>query len=272
MTLLSIAIPTYNRADLVARLVAKLLALPGDFEICVQDDGSTDDTATRLADLRGSAGGRLRVGSGPNRGRAAALAAAVAMAQGRFIMLFDDDDSLSPSGLAAVLADCATELPAGCAGHIYHLADGDTDKRLGSAFPVGRSNLLALRADHAVEGDKKEVVLATVLRAAMQPAETARRVPTSLYWARIALKHDVICHNLVIGTKTYHPGGMSATIRRLKQENAAPLLRLNRVRLWAFLRGRYRSAAYAFRALAGLGWHGMQALRNRLIRRAGTGR
>lgn len=246
--LLSVCIPTYNRADLVVDLVRNILAVPGAFEICVHDDGSKDETNARL---RAFGDERLHVTSAANQGRAGALIAAFRAATGKFIMPFDDDDTLSPEGLERVLQDCAAELPHGCVGHIYHLSDAE-GRRIGSEFPVVRSNFVALRADHAVTGDKKEVVLASALRAVMYDSKGMfRRTPTSLFWSRLALDYDVLCHNVIIGTKDYLAGGMSQQIRRLKRQSAYPQFLLKVAVLRGFAHGRYRSARFAWRALLG---------------------
>ena len=258
MKLLSICIATFNRAGLVEHLVRSVLGMPGSFEICVHVDGSTDDTIQRLSLIDDP---RLRVTSDVNCGRAVSLVAAVNNASGRYCMLFDDDDELSDEGLARVLKDCAEPLPEGCVGRIYHLAD-ELGARGGSPFPVARSNLIALRADHAVTGDKKEVVLTEPLRAAMLTDKAYRRVPTSLYWARLALTHDVLCVNEVIGTKTYLAGGMSDSIYRLKRENIHPLILLQEVRLAAFSSRRYRSWRFALRSFIALIIYSVRSLKS----------
>lgn len=254
--LLSICIPTFNRRALVTALARRLLACPGDFEVRVHIDGSSDGTADALAAI---ADPRLVVTAARNRGRARALAAAVGSARGRFVMLFDDDDALSADGLAAVLEDCADAPPPGVIGYIYHLAD-ERGARLGSEFPVERSNLLALRLDHRVAGDKKEVVRTDLLKRAMARAPRgARRVPTSLYWSLLALDGDVLCRNAIIGEKTYLAGGMSHGIAALKAGNARPMAALYRAQLKAFAARRFRSPLAAARALAGLAWYGAAA-------------
>lgn len=256
MTLLSICIPTFNRADRVFRLVSGLLALPGDFEVCVHDDGSSDDTYARLSEIGDP---RLHLSRSSNEGRAQALRLAIGCASGRFAMFQDDDDLLYPEGLAAVLADCAAPLPEGCAGSVYHLED-ERGKRIGGDFPVARSNLLALRADRGVTGDKREVVLRSLLLAAMDVPGRPRRVPTSLYWTRLAHGHDILCRNVTIGRKSYLAGGMSDRIAALKAANPRPMYLLARARVAAFAAGRYRSPGFLLRSLAGVALHGARTV------------
>ncbi len=256
MTLLSICIPTFNRAGAVFALVEALHRVPGDFEICIHDDGSSDGTYARLAEIGDP---RLRLSRSANGGRAQALRAAIGRASGHFAMIHDDDDMLHPEGLAAVLADCAAPLPEGCAGFVYHLED-DLGQRIGGDFPVARSNLVALRADCGVTGDKKEVVLRPLLLAAMDVPGTPCRVPTSLYWTRLACSHDILCRNVTIGRKSYLAGGMSDRIAVLKAANPRPMYLLARGRVAAFAAGRYRSPGFLLRSLAGVAFHGARAV------------
>lgn len=250
--LLSFCIPTFNRAELVTRLVVDLLSQPGPFEICVHVDGSTDDTLERL---QATSNPKLFVRSSENRGRGQALRSAVQMACGKFVILFDDDDKLSPEGLAKILSDCGHDLPDGCTGYIYQLETPD-GQPVGTRFPVERANLISLRADHKVTGDKKEVVCTKKLQAELAKINGSyRRIPTSLYWARLALQGDIICCNDLVGTKNYLTGGMSDTINRLKRDNAWPIVMLNATIIRAYFNGRYTSPRYLARALAATAYY-----------------
>ncbi|WP_368854145.1 glycosyltransferase family 2 protein [Desulfovibrio sp. JC022] len=83
-------IPTYNRADRVCRAVDSVLAQKfADFECLVVNDGSTDDTADRLAEY---ADLRLKVIWQENRGVSAARNFGIANSCGEFIALLDSDD------------------------------------------------------------------------------------------------------------------------------------------------------------------------------------
>ena len=69
--------------------------------------------------------------------------------------------------------------------------------------------------------------------------------------------------NEVIGTKTYLAGGMSDSIKRLKQQNAAPLVLLHKTHLSAFFKGRYRSWRFALRSAFAILVYGVQSLGSR---------
>ena len=94
---ISVIIPTYNRARLIARALASALANiePGD-EILVVDDGSTDDTAAVLATF----GDRIRVIAGRHAGAGAARNTGIAAARGGMVAFLDSDDEWVPGKLA----------------------------------------------------------------------------------------------------------------------------------------------------------------------------
>ncbi|WP_415714565.1 glycosyltransferase family 2 protein [Maridesulfovibrio sp.] len=86
----SVIIPTYNRAAQICRAVDSVLGQTfNDFECMVVDDGSTDDTAERLADY---ADPRLRVFRQENMGVSAARNNGIARSGGDLIALLDSDD------------------------------------------------------------------------------------------------------------------------------------------------------------------------------------
>lgn len=102
----SIVLPTYDRATLLPRAIASVLAqTDGDFELIVVDDGSRDDTAAVVAAIPDP---RIRYVRLPaNRGLPAARNAGLAVARGTFVAFQDSDDEWFPDKLArqrAVLA------------------------------------------------------------------------------------------------------------------------------------------------------------------------
>ena len=100
--LLSVIIPTWNRAHLVCDAINSALnQCPGDVEVIVVDDASTDNTAGLLAETYGNG---IRVLRRETRGGAgAARNAGVALASGEFVAFLDSDDVWLPGKFAAEL-------------------------------------------------------------------------------------------------------------------------------------------------------------------------
>lgn len=98
----SVVIPTYERAGTIERSVASVLRdTDVEVEVLVVDDGSTDDTVSRLARL-GDA--RVRVLERPHEGIAAARNAGVAAATAQFVAFHDSDDEALPGRLSRPVA------------------------------------------------------------------------------------------------------------------------------------------------------------------------
>lgn len=98
--LLSVVLPTYNRADALGKVLDSLGSQdcpPDSFEVVVVDDGSPDDTARTLADFAAGTTLSLRHHSlGKNSGPAAARNAALRMARGGIIIIIGDDIVVPP--------------------------------------------------------------------------------------------------------------------------------------------------------------------------------
>ena len=249
MVTLSICIPTYSRRNNIVRLVNFILEKLDSVEICIHIDGSKDGTLEALSEIDDP---RLKVTFAENAGRAKALASAINNATGKFIMIYDDDDWLLDGTLEMIVEDCQAIQDEKIAGIIY-LMENDKKEVIGDSFPLAQSNFMAIRADLKVKGDKKEVVRAELLKNAVAKNRfSARRIPTSLYWSKIAMTHDVLCKNVVVGGKKYLEGGMTAQISKLKKDNAAPMAQLHAARIKGFLKGRYRSINYFLKSI--LAW------------------
>lgn len=96
----SVIIPAYNVAPFIAETVESLFAQTyQDFEAILINDGSTDDTETRIAPYRD----RLVYIRQPNRGVMAARNAGLKVARGRYIALLDSDDLLLPNFLEVLV-------------------------------------------------------------------------------------------------------------------------------------------------------------------------
>ena len=101
---IAIVIPTHNRADLLPRALASVLAqaCEAPFEVIVVDDGSSDGTSLYLA---GIGDPRLTVlRNDQAQGAAAARNRGLAAVSAPVTVFLDDDDELLPGFLAATLA------------------------------------------------------------------------------------------------------------------------------------------------------------------------
>jgi len=96
--LLSLIIPTYNRAALLAKTLESVRAQEfTDFELIVVDDGSTDETPAVLARFaEGRPPGKCRVLRQANAGQGAARNLAIDHATGEYCTFLDSDDLLFP--------------------------------------------------------------------------------------------------------------------------------------------------------------------------------
>lgn len=101
--LVSVVVPTYNRAHCIGNAVASILGQTfRDLELLVVDDGSKDDTAALMASYHDP---RLRYLPQPvNRGRNAVRNVGIREARGEFVAFLDSDDVWLPDKLAYQVA------------------------------------------------------------------------------------------------------------------------------------------------------------------------
>lgn len=94
--------PLYNKAGYVEAAIQSVLAQqPPALEVLVVDDGSTDDGARRVADLKAP---QVSVLTQPNAGVSAARNQGIALARGDLVAFLDADDLWQPGYLAQVQA------------------------------------------------------------------------------------------------------------------------------------------------------------------------
>lgn len=102
---ISIIVPTFNRAQYLDELIASFEGQSfSDFEICIIDDGSTDNTKETVLRLQEKIS-KIRLFSlGENKGATFARNFGIEKAQGDWIMLWDSDDILYPHALETLVA------------------------------------------------------------------------------------------------------------------------------------------------------------------------
>ena len=89
----SVIIPTYNRAHLVARAIQSVLNQTyKDFELIIVDDGSTDNTEDIIKEFQKKDERIKYIKHDKNRGGSAARNTGIKAARGNFIAFLDSDD------------------------------------------------------------------------------------------------------------------------------------------------------------------------------------
>src|SRR5690349_2852214 len=108
--LVSVVIPTFNRAYCIAQTIDSALAQTHEnIEVLVVDDGSKDNTAELIAE-KYKREPRVRYLPQKNQGVAAARNYGLSAARGEYIALLDSDDLWLPWKIAAQVR-CLEALP-----------------------------------------------------------------------------------------------------------------------------------------------------------------
>lgn len=152
--LVSVILPTYNRANMVRHAIESVLEQTyTDFEVIVVDDGSTDNTMETLAPFAG----RIHYIRKDNEGFAAlARNAAMKHARGEFIALIDSDDTWTPTKLETQMRMFQEQPDTGLvSGHVGII---DTNGHLIDPGPVHKWL-------HATNVELQDIVLRSPLHA-----------------------------------------------------------------------------------------------------------
>lgn len=139
---LSVVVPVFNEAENVLPLLEEIEralspagVLGGAFEVIYVDDGSSDDTLTRLAPV--VAAGRLRLVRHVRRsGQSAAVRTGVKAARGEWIATLDGDGQNDPADIPALFALAAKGGPDApvLVGGLRKKRQDTLSKRLASRF------------------------------------------------------------------------------------------------------------------------------------------
>lgn len=107
MPAVSIVVPVRNEADNVGPLIAEIAtALEGHwpFEIIYVDDGSSDETPLRLAEIARQRGNLRRIRHATSCGQSAAVRSGVRAARGAIVATLDGDGQNDPAFLPDLIA------------------------------------------------------------------------------------------------------------------------------------------------------------------------
>ena len=136
----TILVPAFNEEKVIQNAIRSLLELDYPaYDILVIDDGSTDETYARAAELEGYYGrATVRVVSKSNGGKASALNTGIGLARTAFVLCMDGDSRLAPGTLKYAMP---------------HFRDSRVGAVAGNVKVVNRRNLWTLlQALEYIEG------------------------------------------------------------------------------------------------------------------------
>jgi len=163
-----VLVPTFNRGELLSQSLDSLLAQSvSPHQIVVIDDGSTDDTAARVARY----GSRVEYLHKANGGKSSALNVGMARVTGDYVWVFDDDDVALPTSIADRLEVLSSAPDAGLvlARHYWGTSADSGEIEIGpeTRWPAVNANSVLLTLMHGCF---------TMLQAALVRTECYRAV------------------------------------------------------------------------------------------------
>jgi len=256
---LTICIPTYNRKNLLIRLlenIEKNCSFYNQIEVLVVDDGSNDGTQNHIRKSLYNYSFELKYFKKENGGKLSAVMLGLEHSSGKYFMNMDSDDLFIPSGIDLIINTLALfeekiktmnqqEPIVGIVGLAYNT----NNKIIGSYFPADFfiSNFVKIRADFHVRGDKKEIILTNILKKLkINFHNNEKRLPPSIIWLKLSSFSNVAFINTPFIIKSYMASGISKNNflkTRVQSPNSSAdvyreILELNR----------YSSLLYRFKA------------------------
>lgn len=124
--ILTIGIPTYNRADYIQKALDSILSqMQSNVEILISDNGSTDGTKEVIQKYQNNHSFVRFCGFEQNQGIDKNITNVLANAKGKYIHLFSDDDLYTENLLKQILEEIAKTAPSViCLNHFSFTDDG----------------------------------------------------------------------------------------------------------------------------------------------------
>lgn len=212
----TIAVPTYNRAHLLPRLLESILQQQrDDIEVIVVDDGSTDDTRQLIEDWSQQQPFSVTYHWQENSGKQSAVNWAVRTARGEFFVVPGSDDMLPEHTLDRMeqhwqkIPDNDKERYAGVVGLVQDL----TGKALGKPYPQSPydANQPIVIHDLQLAGERFGMIRTRVMQEFPCPVFPGEKyIRGSIVQWRLATRYKVRYVNEVFLLAEYQPTGLSA--------------------------------------------------------------
>jgi glycosyltransferase involved in cell wall biosynthesis len=229
--MVSVIIPTYNRAQYIAEMIEGVLAQTHrETEILVVDDGSQDNTAEVVKQF----GDRVRYVWQQNSERAVARNNGLKLSRGEFVIFPDADDCWLPEALSEML-DTMRRVPA--AGLVaVGCAIVNSDRRvMGMFHPGGDVDGVVTNAFHQllhanIVGSPSAVLLRRNVLERAGPFDEDRRligVEDWELWARMSFFGPVVCRRKPLVHYRRHKGNFPLAEMRMRYPSVVEALLRN---------------------------------------------
>lgn len=201
----TIVIPLYNKEKYIRRAVdSVLLQVFEEFEIIIVDDGSTDNSISKIADI---SDGRLKVISQANKGVGAARNTGISNANFSWIALLDADDVWTINHLnelksiieyfpsSGMVATQIISVDINSKTHSRSMDSEDTIRSIDYFFEASKNSSIVSSSSVAIRKDVFKIV------GGFSDYKTGEDLE---YWAKIALDYPVAISEKV--TSYYYRG------------------------------------------------------------------
>ncbi|MGQ2172432.1 glycosyltransferase family 2 protein [Ornithobacterium rhinotracheale] len=218
---ISILTPTYNRANLLARVFESLQSQTDkDFEWIIVDDGSTDNTKSTVEEFQKKSSFPIEYYLKKNGGKHTAINLGISKAKGDFTLILDTDDQLTPEAIS-LLKKSIQEIDNDSVVAVATRRINPDGSIVGSGnFEKITSNSLDIRYKHNITGDLVEVFKTDILQEYTFPEiEGEKFCPEALIWNRIAQKYKIDFYNYGFYVTEYLPGGLTDKIVKIRMNS-----------------------------------------------------
>lgn len=233
MKSLSIITPTFNRAGLLPRCYESLKAQTcDDFEWIIIDDGSMDGTKELVEKWIVDPERTIAIDYHwkENGGKHTALNASHAYIHGKYVLILDSDDYLTP---AAVETVCNTwnefysDKQIGCISFYKALEDGTIVSKQIKSRVV--SDHISFRVNQKSGGDQCETVRSEYFKEFIFPVYPGERfISEGLLWNHIGYNYKTVYCSESIYICEYLPDGISKSGRALLMRNPKGMIALTK--------------------------------------------
>lgn len=213
---LSVITPTYNRGQLLKRCYESLLRQTDrDFHWVIVDDGSTDGTkqiVETFADLP------VEYIRKENGGKHTALNAAHPFLRGRYVLILDSDDYLTPTAVEQIRRGWARWEAQENVGMLVFLRGNEAGVPMCTGAAAGKPVDILRSKRHVFRGpDCCEVIRTELfLRYPFPVFAGENYVAECALWNRVARTHQCVYLNDVIYICEYLEDGLTGAGRRLR--------------------------------------------------------